>query len=137
MMAIISPWWVYLIDLFGGLERLFVIGVIACFIVVPISFIVGFMCESEAQDLLISFGSEDSDYIVNKEISNVCCKIFKLSIILFAVCSLLTAVIPSKETMYTMMVANCVTYENVETATDVIKDGVDYIFEKLNIDEDD
>jgi hypothetical protein len=31
--------------------------------------------------------------------------------------------------MYTMMVANVVTYENVEIATDAIKDSVDYIVE--------
>ena len=40
--------------------------------------------------------------------------------------------IPTKETMYKMLVANFVTYENVETATDAIKDSVDYIFEKLD-----
>jgi hypothetical protein len=49
-MAIISPWWFYLIDVFGGLESLFVAGTIACFLVVPISFIGEFMCESDAQD---------------------------------------------------------------------------------------
>lgn len=30
------------------------------------------------------------------------------------------------------MYTNFVTYENVETATESIKDSVDYIFEKLN-----
>lgn len=128
-MAIISPWWFYLIDLFRGLESLFVVGTIACFFVVPISFIGEFMCELDAQDWLRKYGSEDSDYIASKKISNVCHKIFKLSSILLAVCSLLNVVIPSKETMYTMMVANFVTYENVEIATNAIKDSVDYIVE--------
>ena len=137
MMVIISPWWFYLIDLFGGLKSLFVVCVITCFFVVPISFFVELMYESDAQDWLRKYGSEDIYYISSKKMSNVWHKVFKLSSMLLVVCSLLSAVIPSKETMYTMMFANFVTYENVETATDVIKDGVDYIFEKLNIDEDD
>lgn len=33
--------------------------------------------------------------------------------------------------MYQMLVANYVTDKNIETATDVIKDSVDYIFEKI------
>ena len=42
------------------------------------------------------------------------------------------AFIPTKETAYTMLVASYVTEENVEKATDAIKSGVDYIFEKLD-----
>ncbi len=43
--------------------------------------------------------------------------------------------IPSQETMYKMLVTNYVTYENAEIATDAIKDSVDYIFDKLNLEE--
>ena len=39
--------------------------------------------------------------------------------------------IATKETMYQMLVANYVTDKNIETATDVIKNSVDYIFEKI------
>lgn len=39
--------------------------------------------------------------------------------------------IPSKETCYQMMVASQVTEENIKSAEDVIKNSVDYIFEKL------
>lgn len=42
-----------------------------------------------------------------------------------------TAIIPSKETMYTMLVSNYVTYDNIEKASNAIKDSVDYIFDKL------
>ncbi len=50
-----------------------------------------------------------------------------------AMCIILatTAIIPSKETMYTMLVSNYVTYNNIEKASNVIKDSVDYIFDKL------
>ena len=40
--------------------------------------------------------------------------------------------IPSKETCYQMMVASQVTEENIKSAEDVIKDSVDYIFEKID-----
>lgn len=39
--------------------------------------------------------------------------------------------IPSKETCYQMMIASQVTDENIQSAEDVIKKSVDYIFEKL------
>lgn len=39
--------------------------------------------------------------------------------------------IPSKETCYQMMISSQVTDENIQSAEDVIKKSVDYIFEKL------
>lgn len=41
------------------------------------------------------------------------------------------AFIPAKETCYQMMIASQVTDENIQSAEDVIKKFVDYIFEKL------
>lgn len=40
--------------------------------------------------------------------------------------------IPSKDVMYKMLVSKYVTYENIDKATNTIKDGVNYIFEKLD-----
>ena len=40
--------------------------------------------------------------------------------------------LPSKKTCYQMMIASQVTEENVKKAEDVIKDSVDYIFEKID-----
>lgn len=40
--------------------------------------------------------------------------------------------LPSKETCYQMMIASQVTEENIQKAEDVIKNSVDYIFEKIN-----
>lgn len=39
--------------------------------------------------------------------------------------------IPTRETCYQMMIASQVTDENIQSAEDVIKDSVDYIFKKL------
>ena len=52
------------------------------------------------------------------------------------VCTLLITFIPSKETMYKMLISSYVTTDNLETATEVIQDGVDYIFDKLDSDEE-
>lgn len=40
--------------------------------------------------------------------------------------------LPSEETCYKMMISAQVTEENINKAEDVIKDSVDYIFEKIN-----
>ena len=44
----------------------------------------------------------------------------------------LNMLLPSKKTCYQMMIASQVTEENVKKAEDVIKDSVDYIFEKID-----
>lgn len=48
------------------------------------------------------------------------------------VASLLYGVIPTSNTCYQMMVASQITDTNIQKAEDVIKNSVDYIFEKIN-----
>lgn len=50
--------------------------------------------------------------------------------------TVLGCAIPSQETMYTMLVSSLVTYENVETVGNAIKDSVDYIMDKVVDSED-
>ena len=57
--------------------------------------------------------------------------VLKKLLIVFAISMGGVVVIPSETTMYKMMVAQYVTYENVDKATESIKEGVDYIFKKL------
>lgn len=52
-------------------------------------------------------------------------KIFLITLIAFTF-------LPSRETCYKMMISAQVTEENINKAEDVIKDSVDYIFEKIN-----
>ena len=62
-------------------------------------------------------------------------KIIKRMFTVFAVSlsmlSLLLTFIPSKQTLIEMKIAENVTHENVNIATESIKNTVDYIFEKL------
>lgn len=111
--VIINPWWFYLIDFLGNLEvaagaAIFVsLGVFGVIII----------------------------YYMSDEWTAIMKKVLNISICVFIVSCIVNIVIPSKETMYTMMVASYVTYENVDYATDTIKDSVDYIFDKFNEDE--
>lgn len=73
----------------------------------------------------------ESDYWEDETIQKLK-KAFKFSIITLIVSSLMYVVIPSKDVMYEMLVAKYVTYENVDKATNTIKDSVDYIFDKLD-----
>lgn len=50
----------------------------------------------------------------------------------FMIVSIAFTFLPSKKTCYQMMISAQVTEENVDKAEDIIKDSVDYIFEKIN-----
>lgn len=114
-MTIINPWVFYLIDVLSGLNLfLWIIG--------GVCVVLSFLCI----DLCSSY---------DEEIEEMAKKCIKISLSVFTCCCIGIVLIPSKETMYQMVVANFVTHENIETATDVIKDSVDYIFEKIDNDE--
>lgn len=109
-MPIINPWLFYLIDLFGGIKGLseFVLAGLVIVIVPSIPF-----------------------RIVDPDEGLFTKKYFKYMAILVVISCIVMLVIPSKETMYKMVVAQNVTYENVEIASETIKDSVDYIIEKM------
>lgn len=78
--------------------------------------------------------SEDSFYRSDNNASTIkaCIRAFKKLSIVACIITSVYIVTPSEETMYKMLVAQYVTYENVDKATESIKEGVDYIFKKLN-----
>ena len=121
-MPVISPWIFYVIELLGNLN--FVAGV-ACFISGILLVVVLFIYAMES----------DSCY-PSKGLLKGCKKISKISIIPLIISTVMCIAIPSKDTMYKMLVAKYVTYENINKATDTIKDGVDYIFDKLDDDKE-
>lgn len=112
-MSIINPWVFYLIDVLSTANDMTVtLSWISLIVGAAALFIMGDRYWTEAEKKMLK-------------------KVFKTALITAIVSSLTFTFIPSKETMYTMIVADNVTYENVELATDAIKDSVDYIFEKL------
>ena len=115
-MSVISPWLFYIIDL---LDKFYV-----CICVVFWGAVI-ILCGTLLFWLLESYELEEDDILTVK-------KVIKLSVIPIVISSVMYVAIPSKDTMYKMLVAKYVTYENIDKATDTIKDGVDYIFEKLD-----
>lgn len=122
-MSVINPWLFYVIELLSNLN--FMVGTV-CFISVALL----------ATALFIYAMESDSCYF-SENLLKGCKKISKISIISLIISSVMCIAIPSKDTMYKMLVAKYVTYENIDKATDTIKDGVDYIFDKLDGDKED
>ena len=115
-MSVISPWLFYVIDL---LDKLREVAIIVFWIIVVTILITGFVALLE--------GEYWEDKIIQK-----LKKALKLSVIPIVISSVMYVAIPSKDMMYKMLVSKYVTYENIDKATNTIKDGVDYIFEKLD-----
>lgn len=112
MTPIISPWVFYWIDVFEN------IGCLCAIILLVGSIILGvcILC----LPMLVDIFDEKAPKFSKK---------VAITLIVFAIVG---TFIPSKETMYTMLVAQNVTAENIEIATETIKDSVDYIFDKFN-----
>lgn len=115
-MSVIGPWLFYIIDL---LDKLREVAIIVFWITVVTILITGFFVLLE--------GEYWEDEIIQK-----LKKALKLSVIPIVISSVMYVAIPSKDVMYKMLVSKYVTYENIDKATNTIKDGVDYIFEKLD-----
>lgn len=109
-MPIINPWLFYLIELFEGIKGLSELVLAGLVVVLSISIPL---------------------YIVDVGDGLFTKKFFKRVAISAIISCIVMIVIPSKETMYKMIVAKNVTYENVEIASETIKDSVDYIIEKM------
>lgn len=109
MTPIISPWLFYLVDVISNLK-------IACCIF-PLAILGGIV-------LWIVCDEDASEEKLNR--------LFKKWFIVTIVFLAFTLFLPSKKTCYQMMVASQVTEENIKSAEDVIKDSVDYIFEKID-----
>lgn len=118
MKPIINPWIFYLINVINNLS-------------VVLSFALIIMMVIYIYKLIVIHTNSTHD----RELSIVK-NVWKTFI---AICVVIVVLIflPSEETMYTMLVSNYVTYDNVEKATNVIKDNVDYIFDKIDGEQND
>lgn len=118
MKPIISPWLIYLIDLFDDLRELFGIA----------SILLG--CTAVVLSIIWLFGS--MDYEQDEEPIVACKKYLKKSVIWLCVSGLLFAVTPSKDTMYTMIVLDNVTTDNIQAIGKTGKDVIDYITDQID-----
>lgn len=119
-MAIINPWIFYFIDVLSSLK-----GLTLTTIVIILFGSIGLGTYIVVYQCCYYYDEEDRHSIAQLT------KILKKVLIVLCIVTGVYTVTPSEETMYKMLVAQYVTYENVDKATETIKDGVDYIFKKL------
>ena len=113
MKPIINPWLFYLVDMIGSFQILSILIVMLI--------IISFAIE------IVKYG-EDIDELDKVKVI----KTFKKKVIVIALLITFAIFLPSKDTCYKMMVASQITDTNIQKAEDVIKDSVDYIFEKID-----
>lgn len=113
MKPIINPWLFYLVDVIGSFRALSILIVL----LILISFVIAIVEYDDVMD----------------EVDEVkAIKTIKKKVIVIALLITFAIFLPSKETCYKMMIASQITDNNIQNAEDVIKDSVDYIFEKIN-----
>lgn len=113
MKPIINPWLFYLVDMIGNFQILSILIVM----LIIISFAIEIIKYDEAMDELDKVKA---------------IKTLKKKVIVIALLISFAIFLPSKDTCYKMMVASQITDTNIQKAEDVIKDSVDYIFERIN-----
>lgn len=118
MKPIINPWLIYLIDLFDNFN-----GLLTGALILLGGAVVGL--------LLIWFFSP-LDYEQDEGPIVACKKYLKKSVIWLCVSGLLFTVIPSKDTMYTMIVLDNVTTDNIQAIGKTGKDVIDYITDQID-----
>ena len=120
---IINPLWIYLIHVLSNLGNLAIGIAIFSGAILLIGCIFYFIWIGDSYS-----PSYEDDIEANKLYQ----RILKRVAIIFSVASLLIVVIPSEKIMYTMIVSNYITQENIELTCDAIEDMVDYTFEKVD-----
>ena len=114
MHYIINPWIFYLLEVIDTLDT-------CCRIILAVFTVVFFVY---AFVWFLEFGCWDEGTISPMQIL----KKFKVLLIIVILANVL---IPSKDTIYKMMIASQVTTENIDTAKETIQDVADYIIDAV------
>lgn len=118
MKPIINPWFIYMAGACDEIRKivgfLFWVGFIPCICISVIYF--------------ISYLDDEYENLRTVDFLSILKKFLTVTV----VASLLYGVIPTSNTCYQMMIASQITDDNIQKAEDVIRNSVDYIFEKIN-----
>lgn len=121
---IVNPMWFYYLQL---VEK-------AGFICTVVAAVFGVIIIGGLIFHVVTYLDEYDMSFTDKEITSLPTRIksfIKVPMIFFILALIVEAVIPTKETLVSMKIVEYVTYENVDIATEKIKDVTDYIFEKI------
>ena len=117
MKPIISPWSIYFADVLPSLGNIgLAIGIIA-----TAAFLV----------VIIFWGIESLDGLDEETNKSFHKLLFKICLPILLVGYLIFVLMPSKKTIYTMMVVKQITPHNIEILGDSAKDVVDYITDEI------
>jgi uncharacterized membrane protein len=121
MKPLIDPEIFYWMDVCENLKIL-----IAFFLVISICALLGFI-------LFWIFSDDPWKSEEDKEKLDIKCKKWIIRLSIISVVSTLSLIfIPSKETMYTMLIVNNLTEDNLSKGKEEVKELIDYTVEKLN-----
>lgn len=117
MKPIISPWLIYFAELADSINMTFLFVALIAFIIMAFAFI---------------------PYMDNKK-DETLKQCLKKSFIWFCISIAIVVITPSKDTVYTMVVLDNVTTDNIQAIGKTGKDVVDYITEQIDkvVNEDD
>lgn len=117
MKPIISPWLIYFVELADSINMAFLFVTFIAFIIMAFAFI---------------------PYMDNKK-DETLKQCLKKSFIWFCISVAIVVMTPSKDTVYTMVVLDNVTTDNIQAIGKTGKDVVDYITEQIDkvVNEDD
>lgn len=112
MEPIISPWLIYVLGIIPTLK--FILAIL-CFILPVISFLIFTQYDME-------YDGDDKKFYK---------KLIKILLMAFIISVLSLIFIPSKDTVIAMMVSKNITVENLSQGKEIVKNSIDYIFEKI------
>lgn len=124
MKPIINPWIMYIIGLIYNINIVFLIifiVLLSIFILILFGIIVTFV-DNYTIDEIDSFLDDYHDFI----------KWFKRGCVALVITGIVLILMPSEKTLYSMIILDNVTPNNIETVGNTGKDVVDYIFDKID-----
>lgn len=122
---IVNPMWFYYLQLVEKVNFICIVVIIVLGIII-ISGVI-FHIATYLDEYDVSFTDEKITPLSVRIKSFI-----KIPMMLFIIVLIISTVIPTKETLVSMKIAEYTTYENLDIATEKIKDVTDYIFEKID-----
>ena len=122
MKPIINPWIMYVIGLVNNISFVFILVIFFLLSAIIIVAAIGFVKFVENYDNFDEF-LEDNHTAV---------KWFKKGCISLIIAGIVIILIPSEKTLYSMVVLENVTPNNIEIAGNTGKDVIDYLFDKID-----
>lgn len=122
MKPIINPWIMYVIGLANNISLIFTAVIVFLFVAIIIAAALGFFQFIENYDNFDEFLEEYHTAV----------KWFKKGCVSLIIAGIVMILIPSEKTLYSMVVLENVTPNNIEIAGNTGKDVIDYLFDKID-----